>query len=224
LSSALTPVLAAMNALDEAVANHHRILDRLQGAFEEGVRLDSELRRIDPADDNAMLPVAQALAFAVTLTQSLANREMRARLEVRRRQEALAQVRRNEYLLQFAELRLLLEDDAARMHVEVREHEEALRQRVAQHGRLLAEAELLAKALPEEPAVRELLVTDWSDAVGSCCARSPRVPSGSSPSRWWCARRPIGPRCSRRARPPPPPPLPPPPPRPRAPRRRCASR
>ena len=164
--SEVPPLFAAMKALDEAAATHHLVLDRLQGAFEEGYRLDEELRRVDPDDDQKLLPLAQALAFAVTLTQSLANREQRARLELRRAQTALAEVRALLYHARFRESVTALEDDAISLHLTLRSQSEALRTSLERHGRLADDVAFFERLVPHLPEARTAATSEWTAAIG----------------------------------------------------------
>jgi hypothetical protein len=153
-----------MAALDAMSAAHRKILDRLQAAFDEGVRLDEQLRRTEHADEAAVEPLAQALAFAVTLTQSLSIREARARAEVGRAQARLAETRRQELLLRFAEVQLALADDAVALARTLRKHEEEVRSLLWRSGQLNGEAAFLASALSQDPQVLALMTPGWNQA------------------------------------------------------------
>jgi len=157
-------VLAAMAALDATVAAHRAVLDRLQAAFDEGVRLDEELRRTSHGDEAGVLPLAQSLAFAVALTQSLSFREARARAEVGRAQAALAEARRQDLMVRFAEVQLALADDTTALARTLREHEEELRRLLQRSGQLHGEAAFLAGALAHDPGARALLTPGWEKA------------------------------------------------------------
>jgi hypothetical protein len=149
IENSLPPVFAAMAALDEAIAAHNVLLERLAGAMEEGTRLDEQLRRIDWADQEKLIGAAQALAFAVALVQSIAAREARARIAMHRAQADLVETRRVENRARLEELRTELETDAASIWDFVGRFEAEVRARLEEHAKLAAEMQFVASAAGE---------------------------------------------------------------------------
>lgn len=167
LQPAVPPVLAAMAALDEAVAAHRFVAERFQGAAEEVERLDEQLRRCDPEDEERLLPLAQALGFAVSLAQSLARREERARLALGQAQRALAGVRREELRLHAAELRAELEQDAASIVEALQGWEGEVRARLDRHKALAAEVAMVERVSAEGPLLQAPPATPWTAAAAA---------------------------------------------------------
>jgi hypothetical protein len=149
IENSLPPVFAAMAALDEAIAAHNVLLERLAGAMEEGTRLDEQLRRIDWADQEKLIGAAQALAFAVALVQSIAAREARARIAMHRAQADLVETRRVENRARLEELRTERETDAASIWDFVGRFEAEVRARLEEHAKLAAEMQFVASAAGE---------------------------------------------------------------------------
>jgi hypothetical protein len=149
----LSPVLAAMAALDDATSAHELFVERLASAMDEAGRLDDQLRRVDRNNEEALLAAAQKYAFAITVAQRAAWREQRARLEMRRAQDALEAARRKAHREQLDSLRVELEIDAASIWDEVGQFEARLRQRLERHAAIAAELQFAAHASGEQKAL-----------------------------------------------------------------------
>jgi len=162
----LTPVLAAMSAMDDAIAAHRLFAERLAGAIEEANRLDEQLRRIDPAQEAELYSAAQQFAFAVTLVQRIAWREQRARLEMARAQDALEEARRKGHKAQLENLRVELEIDAASIWDLVGQFELQLRERLDRHAAIAEELQFSAKAAGE-PQLAALEASALVPALGA---------------------------------------------------------
>jgi hypothetical protein len=168
LEQTLTPVLAAMSAMDDAIVTHRLFEERLNGAIEEATRLDEALRKIDPAQEQELYQAAQKLAFAVTLVQRIAFREERARLEMRRAQEALEQARRLGHKAHLEHLRVELTIDAASIWDLVGQFELQLRERLQKHAEIAQDMQFAAAAAgePELPALESAALTPALGASG----------------------------------------------------------
>lgn len=163
----LLPVLAAMAAMDEVVANQKLLAERLAGAVEAAEHLDEDLRRVDPAQHDALVGVAQKLARAVTHVQRLATLEERARLAVRQAQQRLDEARRTGHGHQLERLRVELEIDAASIWDLVGQFEAQVRERLGQHAALAADLAFTAQAAGEPQQLSLPAVATWVPALGT---------------------------------------------------------
>jgi hypothetical protein len=159
-------VFSAMAAMDQAVAAHRMLAERLAAAFDEAGRFDEALRRADPADEPALTEAARKLGLAVGLVQKLASLEERARLEVRRAQTALNDVRRTDHRGRVERLRVELEIDAASIWDLVGQFEAQMRTRLDQHAGIAAELAFSAQAAGE-PGLAAPEASTWTRALGT---------------------------------------------------------
>ncbi|HEX4383030.1 MAG TPA: hypothetical protein VH083_08785, partial [Myxococcales bacterium] len=146
----IPPVLAAMSALDQAVAEHELLVERLAGAMQEGVRLDEELRAVDFNDHVKMGVATKALAFQVSVVQRIAWKEETARRGRDGAQQALVQARKAQSLARSELLRIELEIDAASIWDMVGQFEAKVRGRLEEHAKIASEMNFAAAAAGEQ--------------------------------------------------------------------------
>ena len=159
----ISPVLAAMAAMDHAVTAHKLVVQRLSSVMLEAERRDELLRRIDPEDTNLIEEAARAFAVAVGLVQSLSDREERARAEMQRAQNVLALARRSASHARVETLQVELEIDAASIWDLVGRFEAELRGRLELHGKIAEELEFFSNAAGESARPS----TPWTPVLGA---------------------------------------------------------
>ena len=146
----IPPVLAAMSALDEAVAEHELLVERLANAMQEGVRLDEELRSVEFNDHERMATATKALAFQVSVVQRIAWKEESARRSRESAQLALVQSRKVQSRARSELLRIELEIDAASIWDMVGQFEAKVRLRLEDHAKIAGEMNFAAAAAGEQ--------------------------------------------------------------------------
>jgi hypothetical protein len=146
----IPPVLAAMSALDEAVAEHELLVERLANAMQEGVRLDEELRGVEFKDHERMAAATQALAFQVSVVQRISWKEEGARRSRESAQLALVQARKVQSRARSELLRIELEIDAASIWDMVGQFEAKVRLRLEEHAKIASEMNFAAAAAGEQ--------------------------------------------------------------------------
>jgi hypothetical protein len=152
----LPKVFAAISAVDEAVAEHELLVERLAAAMQEGARLDEELRAVDFTDHEKMVVKTKAMAFAVSTVQRLAWREEMARGERERAQQVLAEARKVQSRARSELLRIELEIDAASIWDLIGQFEATVRGRLEEHAKIAAAMDLAAAAAgAQNPAALE---------------------------------------------------------------------
>jgi hypothetical protein len=146
----IPPVLAAMSALDEAVAEHELLVERLANAMQEGVRLDEELRSVEFSDHEKMSVATKALAFQVSVVQRIAWKEESARRSRESAQLALVQARKVQSRARSELLRIELEIDAASIWDMVGQFEAKVRLRLEDHAKIASEMNFASTAAGEQ--------------------------------------------------------------------------
>jgi hypothetical protein len=146
----IPPVLAAMSALDEAVAEHELLVERLANAMQEGVRLDEELRSVELSDHEKMSFATKALAFQVSVVQRIAWKEESARRSRESAQLALVQARKVQSRARSELLRIELEIDAASIWDMVGQFEAKVRLRLEDHAKIASEMSFASAAAGEQ--------------------------------------------------------------------------
>jgi len=145
------PVFDAMAAMDQAVAAHTELAHRLAAVRGEAEQLDETLRALASERSGEVADVAQRLATAMATLQRTAWEEERARLAVRRAQEALDLARRAGHSTEVERLRIELEIDAAGIWDMVGQFEQQVRRRLETHAALAADLSFAAQAAGQGP-------------------------------------------------------------------------
>jgi hypothetical protein len=162
----LPPVFAAMSALDEAIAEHDLLVERLATAMQEGARLDEELRAVDFDDHERLAVATKAMAFAVSMVQRIAWKEEAARKAMEHAQQALVTARKVQSRARSELLRIELEIDAASIWDMVGQFEAKVRGRLEEHAKIAADMNFAAHAAGEE-SVAALEASTLVPALGT---------------------------------------------------------
>jgi hypothetical protein len=162
----LPPIFAAMSALDEAIAEHDLLVERLATAMQEGARLDEELRAVDFEDHEKLAVATKAMEFAVSMVQRIAWKEEAARKAMEHAQQALVTARKVQSRARSELLRIELEIDAASIWDMVGQFEAKVRGRLEEHAKIAADMNFAAHAAGEE-SVAALEASTLVPALGT---------------------------------------------------------